>query len=81
MVNLTSIFQTVNLNVSEPSTFVMSTFNETKATKIILHGFIDTGYVPWVAVSINLSEIGIFVFSLKLFFCRNYPRPFSPTTT
>ena len=38
------------LNVSDPDTILMSAFNASRLTKVIIHGFIDTGFVPWVTV-------------------------------
>ena len=39
------------LNLSQPLTITTSTFKGSRPTKIIIHGFIDTGFVPWIEVS------------------------------
>ena len=38
------------LNLSQPLTVSSSPFDGTRPTKIIIHGFIDTGFVPWISV-------------------------------
>ena len=38
------------LNLSQPLTILSSPFEGTRPTKIIIHGFIDTGFVPWISV-------------------------------
>ena len=38
------------LNASEPGSISDSFYDPTRPTKIIVHGFIDTGYVPWTKV-------------------------------
>ena len=41
------------LNLSQPLTILSSPFEGTRPTKIIIHGFIDTGFVPWISVSLK----------------------------
>ena len=50
---LFSPFQTVVLNASQPEGMSETSFNSSRPTKIIVHGFIDNGFVQWVQ---DLSE-------------------------
>merc|ERR1712079_173739 len=43
----------VLLNASPPKTISRSTFNGSNPTILIVHGFIDTGFVPWI---VEMSE-------------------------
>lgn len=43
-----------SLNVSQPASISKSTFDGSKPTKMIIHGFLDTGFVPWV---VELSHL------------------------
>jgi len=43
----------VLLNASHPNTILRSTFNGSNPTILIVHGFIDTGFVPWI---VEMSE-------------------------
>ena len=56
------------LNLSQPHTILSSPFEGSRATKIIIHGFIDTGFVPWISVK---KYCGIYEISLLLRFFRN----------
>ena len=48
----TGLFQQPRfLNLSQPLSITTSPFKGTRPTKIIIHGFIDTGFVPWISVS------------------------------
>ena len=38
------------LNLSQPLSITTSPFRGNRPTKIIIHGFIDTGFVPWISV-------------------------------
>jgi len=42
------------LNLSQPLSITTSPFRGTRPTKIIIHGFIDTGFVPWISEMTNL---------------------------
>ena len=46
-----SFFQPKFLNTSQPSTIYQSAFDGSRKTVLIVHGFIDTGFVHWVRVS------------------------------
>lgn len=45
------------LNLSQPHTILSSPFEGSRATKIIIHGFIDTGFVPWISVKKILRHL------------------------
>ena len=36
------------MNATQPDAMAATTFNSTRPTKIVVHGFIDTGFVQWV---------------------------------
>ena len=46
-----SFFQPKFLNTSQPSTIYQSAYDGSRKTVLIVHGFIDTGFVHWVRVS------------------------------
>ena len=46
-----SFFQPKFLNTSQPSSIYQSAYDGSRKTVLIVHGFIDTGFVHWVRVS------------------------------
>jgi len=37
--------------VTSPEAVAKTRFNASRPTKVIIHGFIDSGFVPWVKVN------------------------------
>ena len=61
MSNTCFVFQPLFINASSPAGFIHSPFDPNKDTKLIIHGFIDTGFKPWVTeMSLALLELGDF---------------------
>ncbi len=48
------------LTVTSPEAVAKTRFNASRPTKVIIHGFIDSGFVPWVKVNDSKSRGCIF---------------------
>ena len=70
----TGLFQQPRfLNLSQPLSITTSPFKGTRPTKIIIHGFIDTGFVPWISVSGRSKTRLILFWTFLITYLRIHP--------